>query len=267
MKRNRLLALLEGAAMIALATVLSLVKVIDMPFGGSVTACAMLPIILVAYRRGVKWGLLTATVYAVLQMLLGFSNLQYATSFAALIAIILLDYIVAFGVLGLGGLFRNKMSSQTNELLIATVLCCVLRYICHFISGCTVWAGVSIPELGGMIYSATYNAAYMLPETIVTLAGAWYLTHILNFKGDKITANKDKQPTIVTVLEGVGILALVVGIVSDALYLFGHLQTEDGFDWSALSTMNPIVLLAVTGVAVLVWGILYLVAKQIKSKV
>ncbi len=266
MKKSNLLALVEGAAMIALATVLSMVTLVEMPFGGSVTACAMLPILLLAYRRGTKWGLLTALVYAVLQMLLGMNNLRYGTSFAAVCAIIFLDYIFAFVVLGLAGIFKNIMQSQTASMLSGVLLCCFLRFVCHFISGCTVWAGVSIPEIGGMVYSLAYNAAYMIPETIVTAAGVWYLTRILNFKGERITANKQHQPGKVIALEGIGILALVVGVVFDALYLFSALQTEDGFSWTGMSEINVLLLLGVTAGCVLLWLILFLISSKMKSK-
>ena len=75
MSRTKLNILVEGALMIALATILSYIKVFEMPQGGSITAVSMLPIILFATRWGVKNGLLTAMVYGVLQFLLqgGFS--------------------------------------------------------------------------------------------------------------------------------------------------------------------------------------------------
>lgn len=266
MKKNNLIALVEGAAMIALAAVLSMITLVEMPFGGSITACSMLPIILLAYRRGTKWGLFTALVYAVLQMFLGFNNLRYGTSFAAVCAIIFLDYIFAFVVLGLAGIFRNKIKSQTTGMLIGTVLCCFLRFLCHFISGCTVWAGVSIPEIGGMIYSATYNAAYMIPETIVTVAGVWYLSKMLDFRSENITTNREKQPKITTIVEGIGILLIVAAIVFDSLYLFANLQTEDGFSWAAISTINFTVPIIVTVAAVVIWLIAHFIIKQIKSK-
>lgn len=267
MKRNRVLTLVESAAMIALAVVLSLVPIVNMPFGGSVTACSMLPIILFAYRRKTKWGLIAAFVYAILQMFLGFANVRYGTSFAAVCAIIFLDYIFAFVVLGFVGLFRNRFASQTGELLLGTTLVCVARYICHVISGCTVWAGVSIPEMDGLIYSLAYNAAYMIPETIVTLAGTWYISHMIDFRSEKLTVNRTKENKSSLVLNGIGVLALVIGIVFDALYFFGKLQTEDGFDWSALRTIDPVLFFAVPIIAIILWAVLHFIAKKIKSKV
>ena len=63
--------------MIALSTVLSLIKIIDMPYGGSVTVASMLPIVIAAYRHGAIWGLGTAMVNSAMQLLLGLNNLSY----------------------------------------------------------------------------------------------------------------------------------------------------------------------------------------------
>ena len=110
------------------------------PYGGAVTAASMLPIIIAGYRHGLKWGLITSFTYSILQLLTGLSNVSYATSTTAMIAIILLDYIVAFTVLGLLGVVK-KNKHQTGALVLGTLIVCLLRYLCHFITGCTVWAG------------------------------------------------------------------------------------------------------------------------------
>ena len=99
--------MVESAVMIALATVLSLLKLAELPAGGSVTFASMLPIVLISYRHGVKYGLAAGTVYGVIQQLLGLKNLSYVTGFASVMAVILLDYVIAFAVLGLGGCFRR----------------------------------------------------------------------------------------------------------------------------------------------------------------
>ena len=88
--------LTESAVMIALGTVLSLIAVVRMPFGGTVTACSMLPVILVAYRHGTVWGLGTGFAFSLVQMLLGMDNIAWATSWIAGVAIIALDYLLAF---------------------------------------------------------------------------------------------------------------------------------------------------------------------------
>ena len=170
--------LTEAAIMLALATVLSIVKILELPYGGSVTVACMLPIVIIAYRHGVKFGLLTAFVFGVIQQIIGLKTLSYVTTWQSVVAVIALDYIVAFTVIGLGGVFR-KMPSQANGLMMGTVLVCALRFLCHVISGATVWAGLSIPTNAALIYSIGYNATYMVPETIVTASAAYYIGCVL----------------------------------------------------------------------------------------
>lgn len=267
MKRKNLLALIEGAVMIALAMILSLITVIKMPFGGGITAASMIPIIIVSYRRKIKWGLIISFVYGVLQLLLGMENLQYATSFAAVCAIIFLDYIIAFAVLGLVALFRDKLQNQSSELMIGALISCFLRFVCHVISGCTVWAGVSIPTSEGLVYSLAYNAAYMIPETIITVAGVWYLSKMIDFREEKLGVRvAQKENRTVTILQSVATLSLLVGIVFSAIYAFGNMQNEDGFDITAIANADFTLMLGVFGGCVIIWAILQAVIHKIKSK-
>ena len=132
-QRRTTLMLTERAVMIALAFILSFLKVVDMPYGGSVTAFSMLPIIIIAYRYSTGWGLAAGFAFSLLQMLMGLSSLSYATSAAAAVAIILLDYIVAFTVMGLGGVFRRVINDQGSAMELGALLACVLRYICQVV--------------------------------------------------------------------------------------------------------------------------------------
>ena len=264
MKKTRVTALTESAAMIALASILSLIEVIKMPFGGGITAAAMLPIILISYRHKLKWGLLSAFAYAVIQMLFGMQNLQYGTTFFAVCAIIFLDYIFAFAVLGIAGIFRDRFSSQGSEIVCGTLIACFLRYVCHVVSGCTVWTGVSIPTSDGLIYSLAYNAAYMIPETVITIAAAWYLCYLLDFKSDKLSVRVKRESKTAAILSGLGILFVLITVVFDALYIFSLIQTEEQFDMTGIMNADPLLLGTVTGVGILLWLILSAVAKHKK---
>ncbi len=184
-KNTRVLRLVEGALLLAVATVLSMVKLLDLPYGGSVTACSALPVLLIGYRHGTKFGLFSACVYALLQLLLGTSTLSYFSTPLSIAAVIVLDYVLAFAVLGLGGVFRRAGRDQSAALASGALLVCVLRYVCHVISGCTVWAGLSIPDEAALVYSLAYNATYMLPETLVTVLGAWFFSRCLDVGGEK----------------------------------------------------------------------------------
>lgn len=224
--------LTESALMLAASFVLSLIPVVNMPFGGSVTLASMLPLVLIAYRHGTVWGLLTGFAGSLLQLMMGLNNLSYATSAAAAVAIVMLDYLVAFTVLGLGGLFSKSGTTQTTALTYGILLCCVLRYLCHVISGCTVWAGVSIPDTQGLLYSLSYNAAYMVPETIITVAAGIALSKSLDFTSEKLRpAPKAKGRPLALVL----MLVCVVATAVAAVLLFGAFQTEDGFAITAVT--------------------------------
>jgi len=176
MKRTNTRAMVECALMIAAGTVLSNIKIFTMPYGGSVTLVSMLPFILVSYRHGVKWGLFTGFVNSLLQMLTGF-YLPPAGTFAAVVAMVLLDYVLAFMCLGLACVFAKPFKNSKAGAAAGTAAVCVMRFLCSFLSGAMLWgsyqsyyewaAGLSVWE-----YSFIYNASYMLPEMLITVAAA-----------------------------------------------------------------------------------------------
>ena len=130
-KKDSVLRLTESAVMLALAVVLSEIQIANLPYGGSVTACSMLPPIIIAYRYGTKWGLFTGGVFGLLQMMLGMHNLRYGADFLSVLCIILFDYLVAFGVLGLAGCFRKYIRHQGTAMALGALLVSLLRYLCH----------------------------------------------------------------------------------------------------------------------------------------
>lgn len=234
--------LVEAALLVALATVLSVLKIAELPYGGSITLASMFPILLLAYRHGTLWGLGGATVYAVLQQLLGLNNLSYFTTWQSVLAIIFLDYVIAFAVVGLGGIFRRVTQKQNLALAAGGLLVCVLRYLCHVISGATVWAGLSIPDSAALGYSLIYNATYMIPETIVLIAVAYYLGSLLDFRRDQpVRLVRDQSaPTEVGVLSLLAGVFAVVGVIVDVSLIFPRLQNaETGeFDVTGLAVTD-----------------------------
>ena len=168
--------LVEGAAMVALATVLSFIRVFKLPWGGSITLLSMLPIVLFSIRRGGKSGLVVSFVYALVQFFQGVLDglFGWGLTPGMLIACILLDYVLAFFVLGLAGLFRKKsIAGWIGGIALAVGL----RFVCHFLSGVVIWG--SFGELWSgfstdntWLYSFLYNGCYMLPEMIFTIIGA-----------------------------------------------------------------------------------------------
>ena len=129
------------AIMVALGAVLSLVKVVQMPFGGSVTLLSMLPCAMVSVMLGLKWGLAASFVESVIQLAFGITMdgvLGWGLTPAMLIGTILLDYILAYTVIGLAGAFRSK---GYVGICVGTGLAVFLRFVCHLISGAVIFAG------------------------------------------------------------------------------------------------------------------------------
>ena len=168
--------LVECALMIAIGTVLSNIKFLTMPNGGSITLLSMLPFILVSYRHGVKWGLFTGLVNACLQMLLGFWAPPTPT-FLYFLGEVLLDYVVSFMVLGLAELFARPFKNRMAGVAVGTFMACFLRFMCTFISGVLVWGNLS-DGLSAWTYSLVYNGSYMLPETLLTTVAAVLLCRV-----------------------------------------------------------------------------------------
>ena len=163
--------LTEAAIMVALAQVLSYIKLMELPNGGSLTP-AMFPIILFAIRWGLKPGLLASFAFGLLQLIF---DGAYAWGWQSM----LLDYLVAFTPLGLAGLFKGKKWG----IFVGTVVGCAARFVVHYISGVTIYKILAPTELLGMtftspsFYSLVYNGSYMLPNTILALiiAGVLYV--------------------------------------------------------------------------------------------
>ena len=150
-----------SAMAIALAMVTSMIKLIHMPMGGSVTLFSMLFIVLIGYWYGLGAGLTTAIAYGILQLIVD----PYILSVPQM----LVDYVFAFGALGLAGIFWKNKSRYS---LILCYLAGVLgRYFFAFLSG-WIFFGTYAGYYGfsnGAVYSLAYNGAYLGLEALITL--------------------------------------------------------------------------------------------------
>ncbi len=170
--RTNVKVMVECSLMIAIGTALAQIKIFTLPNEGSITLFSMLPFIMVSFRHGVRWGLLTGLANSFLQMLLGGIPAVPAGTLFSFVMMILLDYILAFMVLGLAGAFAKPIKSRMAGVAVGTLAVCVLRFLCAFVSGVLIW-GVYAPEgMDPALYSFVYNISYMAPETIITIAAA-----------------------------------------------------------------------------------------------
>ena len=201
MKTKRLT---ESAMLLSLAIVLEFISkmfIPEMPFGGQVTFVSMLPVVLISYRHGVKWGLVTGLAYAFLEMAIGaktvaaaFQPGYFGDGTMILNALIMcgLDYLLAFTALGLGGLFRNTLKAPGAALCCGSLVALGARYATHVASGYILFSGWAewfftqdgfpawgaglverlSPNALGFVYSLVYNGMYMVPEMLLTAIAA-----------------------------------------------------------------------------------------------
>ena len=180
---QRVRALCEGAIFVALAFVLSFVKLYELPNGGSLTP-AMFPILLYALRFGLGRGLAAGFIFGLLQLIF---DGAYAWGWQSMV----LDYLLAFTPLGLAGIFKGKAWG----IFPGTLLGCLGRFIVHHISGITIYKIIeptSVPGFGTYdnphLYSLVYNGSYMIPNTLLALllAGVLYVPLKRYFAGDDL---------------------------------------------------------------------------------
>ncbi len=187
-KKLDLHVLTECAIMVALATVLSLIKVYDAPYGGSVTLLSMAPIIVLSVHRGIVPGVAAGFVHSMIQLMLGLANVGWIPDLGGKVLVIFLDYLIPFTLLGLGGMFRkvnfteSKKVNAVIQAVLGTLVVTVIRYLCHIISGVVVWyaldlvwyaddPGHIVNRYGAWAFSAIYNGTFMVPEIIETMVG------------------------------------------------------------------------------------------------
>jgi thiamine transporter len=142
-----------GALAIAIAFVLSYIRVVRFPNGGSITVASMLPIFVFAYIAGPRAGIAVGLCYGMLQFIQDAYFVHWAQ--------FLLDYPIAFALLGLSGLFKER-------LYLGAIVGSLGRFIAHFISGIVFFATYA-GDQNVFLYSFLYNISYILPDTLICL--------------------------------------------------------------------------------------------------
>lgn len=172
-KRSNTLFITEVAVFTALAYLLdylgNILSFKIWPQGGSVSI-AMVPIFLMAYRWGIKGGLLTGFLLGLLQFILGFAQIYTIVQG-------IIDYFIAFTVVGFAGVFARQIGKSLNEGLkgswityavLGAFIGSLLRYLCHFVSGIVFFGEYAPKGQPVAIYSMLYNGTYMLPSFVVS---------------------------------------------------------------------------------------------------
>ena len=207
---NKTRQLTESAMMIAISVVLEFAGrmiIPPMPFGGHLTLCAMLPMVVLSYRHGVKWGFSAGLAYSIVQMALGAGTVTAAfqpgyfgdgTMIANAVLMCLCDYVLAYSLLGLGGCFRNRIKNKGMSLMCGSLVALGARYLAHIASGYILFAGWAewfftqegfpawgaelvaslSPNALGFTYSVVYNGMYMIPEMVITAVAAVFIARI-----------------------------------------------------------------------------------------
>lgn len=176
---NNLRALCESAIMIALSVVLTLLRFppfnIDLWGNGGSIDFVMVPLVVLAWRRGAAWAVPAGLAFGFLKCLIG-GGIGWG------LLSVLFDYVLAYGAVGVAGFFRNKKYG----LVIGTLVGSVARFIMHFISGITIWKiavgdevslfGSTFDSSASVLYSILYNGSYMLGNMIFCLVAVILLS-------------------------------------------------------------------------------------------
>ena len=168
MSKEQLRCICEGAIFIAAALALSYLKIpIGLSFGGfgGSIDLVMIPLIFFAVRWGLGWGLGAGLIFGTLKYF-------FAGGFAITWQSMLLDYSLAYMMVGLAGVMKNRKWGLVTGALVG----CIGRFAIHFVSGITIYA-MYMPEqflkmtmTNAWIYSLLYNSTYMLPNTVIAVA-------------------------------------------------------------------------------------------------
>lgn len=148
--------LTEAALAIALAFVLGLIKVFQMPYGGAISL-DMVPLILLALRQGPWVGIAAGAAYGLLDLAVEPVVLHPVQ--------VIFDYPLAFGVLGLAGFFQPTVRGA----ILGTIVAVLARFLCHFVSGIVFFASYAPEGWNPYLYSAAYNAGYLVPSLVIAL--------------------------------------------------------------------------------------------------
>ncbi len=156
-KKNDVSIMVKTAVMLAITFVLNQITLFKMPQGGSITAFGMFALFLISYLFGARQGILAGMAYGLLDLIISPSVVHPIQIF--------MDYPLAFGAIGIGGILRNQNYGIIKGYLLG-VLC---RYVVVVLSGIIFWGMYAAEGFNAVTWSLFYNMTYMLPEAAITV--------------------------------------------------------------------------------------------------
>ena len=208
------LRLTESGLLVAIGIILDTFFKFEAPwaYGGSITLFSMLPLVIVAYKYGVAWGAFSGLAHGLITMLIsgggapGLAAMIQENGPAVFAAILILDYALAFSVIGLAGLAVRFTKSAPAALAWGSVIGLCGRFFCHFLSGFLLfgsyadwffgevsWGQWFLDSFSGAglsaVYSLVYNGLYMVPEIVITVIGAVIAGRLLHTQLQKNRTN------------------------------------------------------------------------------
>ncbi|MCI8601877.1 MAG: hypothetical protein HFE45_09880 [Oscillospiraceae bacterium] len=195
-QNKNVLRMVESGLLVAIGILLGTFLKFEAPwaYGGSITLFSMLPLVIIAYKYGVCWGCFAGLAHGLIGLLIsgggasGLAAMVRENGPAVFAGILLLDYILAFASIGLGGIAAKFTKSPSSALGVGAVIGLSCRFVCHFVSGFVLfgsyaewffeqssWGMWIMERCSGItlsiIYSFIYNGLYMIPEIILTAVG------------------------------------------------------------------------------------------------
>lgn len=198
--------LIETSLLIAISFILGFIKIIHLPYGGSVTLCSLLPLFFISYKYGFKWGIFSGLAVGIIDMSMGaLEGVFKGTNFTTVIFVILLDYIIAFCVLAFCALPKKKIKNKNVAFVSGIFIGSFFKYLVHITSGFIFFGSYAnsffsqpdfalgeyiltnfSPTLIYFLYSLIYNSMYMIPEILITMFVGYFVFKI-DFINKKIS--------------------------------------------------------------------------------
>ena len=167
--------------LISMSLILSRIEIsVFFPTGGSVTLFSVVPLIMLSFKYGYKWGVVSGGTFGLIHLLT--TNLKFqGLNIFSIVCSVILDYILSYAVIGLASIFKfenqkkfkdvKKIKNTKKSLVFGTIFSFFLKFLIHLISGLIVFCPVLKSFLKTILYDIIYNMSYIIPEMLLALCG------------------------------------------------------------------------------------------------